>query len=78
MDVAAEEQLRLQVEQEPRHQENRTERAEAARLRRPALLRELEGAASCSLRVEALERDQRDDEDRGEAPGDLGGRAQPA
>src|SRR5204862_2354171 len=78
MDVPAEEQLRVQVEQKPRHQENRPERAKAAGLRRPVLLRELEREASRSLRIQPLERDQRDDEDRGEAPGDLGGRAEPA
>src|SRR5207237_5864748 len=78
MHVALEQQLRVQVEQESPHQESRAERAQTAGLRPPALLHELKPPAPRPLRVEALERDQRDDEDRGEAPGDLGGRPEPA
>ena len=78
MHVAFEEQLRVEVDQDPRHQENRAERTQAACLRHPILLHELERAAAGALRVEALERDQRDDEDCGEAPGDLGRLSEPA
>src|SRR5437868_9089757 len=51
--------FRVEVDQDPRHQENRAERAQAACLRHPILLHELERAAAGALRVEALERDQR-------------------
>jgi hypothetical protein len=78
MHVALEEQLCVQVEQDPRRDQNRAERAQAAGLRHPILLRELERSATRSLRVEALERDQRDDKNRREAPRDLGGSPEPA
>src|SRR6266566_7284308 len=78
MDVASEEQPRVDVKQDRRHDQSRPERAQAAGLGHAVLLRELERSATRTFRVEALQRDQGNDEDRREAPGDLGRRPEPA
>src|SRR5919204_6287058 len=77
MDAAALEQLVRSDEQHYREKHDGLQRTEAAGLRLPVHPCQLERAPACVPRAHSFKGDQRYDEERREAPGDLGGRADP-
>src|SRR5207237_9069442 len=78
VNVALEQQPRDEREQDPRNEERRAQGNEAAALGLPVVSRQLERALSGLARPEPVERDQWHDEQRREAPGDLGRLSDPA